>query len=94
MQRKIICRINSRNDIDSCTVKIIGLLGGIVTFVIKTGISIAIDCVTNSNNQKRTSKITGLEATKRSLQGGFMGFFLHKYDIYDIDDLTKQIKTK
>ena len=42
---------------DSCTVKVIGLLVGIVAFAIKAGISIAIYCAKNSNNQKIISKI-------------------------------------
>ena len=47
---------NSRDDMDSCTVKVIGLLGGIAAFVIKAGISIAMYSATNSDNQKIISK--------------------------------------
>ena len=74
---------NSRDDMDSCTVKVMGLLGGIAAFVIKAGISIAMDCATNSDNQKIISKIAALR---------------HKSEIDDIDDeiddLTEHIKTK
>lgn len=89
---------NSRDDMDSCTVKVIGLLGGIAAFVIKAGISIAMDCATNSDNQKIISKIAALEAKKRRLGGEFLGPLRHKSEIDEIDDeiddLTEHIKTK
>lgn len=53
---------------DSCTVKVMGLLVGIAEFVIKAGISISMDCATNSNNQKIISKIAAYEAKKAAFK--------------------------
>ena len=76
---------------DSCTVKVMGLLVGIAAFVIKAGISISMDCATNSNNQKIISKIAAYEAKKQRLKGEFLGSLRYKSEI---DDLTEHIKTK
>lgn len=59
---------NLRDDMDSCTVKVMGLLVGIAAFVIKAGISISMDCATNSNNQKIISKIAAYEAKKAAFK--------------------------
>ena len=89
---------NSRDDMESCTVKVMGLLVGIAAFVIKAGISIAMDSATNSDNQKIISKIAALEAKKRRLGGEFLGPLRHKSEIDEIDDeiddLTEHIKAK